>query len=90
MKFSRDGKPVVTDGPFAETKELIAGFWMIQAKSMAEALALFARCPTFVGEIEFRQVFESADFEPVIQTDQGRAVLDAEQKFRERAGQSGT
>ncbi len=79
------GKPVVVDGPFAETKELIAGFWIIQAKSKEEAIEWFKRCPPSVGELELRQVFDSADFEPSIKTDAGRAVLEFEDEFRRKA-----
>jgi hypothetical protein len=53
------------DGPFAETKELIAGFWLWQVKSMDEALEWVKRCPNPTGaesEIEVRQVFEAEDF----------------------------
>jgi hypothetical protein len=56
-------KPLVTDGPFAETKELIAGFWMIQVKSRAEAIEWASRAPFADGEeIEVRQVYEASDF----------------------------
>ena len=58
------GKPIVTDGPFAETKELVAGYWMIQVKSKEEALDWARRVPFEDGEIEVRQVFELEDFEP--------------------------
>ena len=78
------GKPIVKDGPFTESKELIAGFWIVQVKSKAEVIEWFKRCPPEVGEIEIRQVFDSADFEPVITTDEGRAVLAAEDEFRKR------
>jgi hypothetical protein len=62
MKFA-GGKPAVTDGPFAETKELIAGFWLIQAKSKEEVIERYSRCPFANGEeIEIRQVFEADDF----------------------------
>ena len=58
-------KRTVVDGPFAETKELIAGFWLIQVKSLAEAIEWMKRVP-FTGnpesEIEIRQVFEAEDF----------------------------
>lgn len=57
-----DGKFKVTDGPFAETKELVAGFWLIQAKSREEALAWAKRIPFQEGEVEVRQLFELADF----------------------------
>ena len=64
VKFDGN-KRTVTDGPFAETKELIAGFWLWQVKSMDEALAWVKRCPNphdAEGEIEIRPVFEAADF----------------------------
>jgi hypothetical protein len=61
-----NGKRIVVDGPFAETKELIAGFWMWQCKSLAEAIEWVRRCPDpMPGEestIEIRQVFEDEDF----------------------------
>jgi hypothetical protein len=84
IRFSPDGKRTVIDGPFAETKELIGGYWMVQVKSRAEAIEWFSRCPSAVGEIELRQVFDASDFEPVIQTEAGRAVMEAEQEFRAR------
>jgi hypothetical protein len=56
-------KRTVTDGPFAETKELLAGFWMIDVKSKADALAWASRVPFTDGEVlEVRQVFEASDF----------------------------
>jgi len=59
------GKPVVTDGPFAETKELIAGFWLIQVKSREEAIQWALRAPDphggGEGQIELRQVFDDAE-----------------------------
>jgi len=55
-------KRTVTDGPFAETKGLLAGFWMIQVKSKDEALAWATRVPFEEGQVEVRQVFEAADF----------------------------
>lgn len=62
VRFSGSERTVI-DGPFAETKELIAGFWLWQAKSMDEALQWLKRAPFDGGtEIEIRQVFESADF----------------------------
>lgn len=62
IKFSGRTGPVVTDGPFAETKELLAGFWLVQAKSKEEAVEWFSRAPFQEGEIEIRQVFEAEDF----------------------------
>ena len=60
----KSGKPTVVDGPFAETKELVAGFWLIQAKSKEEAVEWARRVPFVDGEIEVRQVFELEDFGP--------------------------
>ena len=63
VKFSPKGKPTVTDGPFTETKELIAGFWLIQVKSKEEAIAWMKRAPFGEGVVlEIRQVFEAEDF----------------------------
>ncbi|MBI2429792.1 MAG: YciI family protein [Ignavibacteriales bacterium] len=64
VKFSGTSR-AVTDGPFAETKELIAGFWIWQCKSMDEAVEWVKKCPNPTGgesEIEIRQVFENEDF----------------------------
>jgi hypothetical protein len=64
VKFSGNTR-TVTDGPFAETKELVAGFWLWQCKSKDEALEWVKRCPnpmTGDSEIEIRQVFEAEDF----------------------------
>ena len=66
VKFSGTQR-TVTDGPFAETKELIAGFWLWQVKSKEEAIAWVKRCPMprdSETEIEIRQVFEAEDFGP--------------------------
>lgn len=64
VKFA-NGKFTVTDGPFAETKELIAGFWIWQCKSLDEAIAWAKRMPNpdnEEGEVEIRQIFEAEDF----------------------------
>ena len=64
VKFSGEKRTVI-DGPFAETKELIAGFWLWQVQSMAEAIEWVKRCPNPLegeSEIEIRQVFEAEDF----------------------------
>ena len=62
------GKPVVTDGPFTESKEVIGGYWMIDVKSRDEAIAWAKRCPAANNEaIEIRQVFEMADFPSDVQ-----------------------
>ena len=67
VKF-HDGKPTVTDGPFAETKEVIAGYSMIQVRTRAEALEWVKRWPPLdadgEAELELRQVFEASDFGP--------------------------
>jgi hypothetical protein len=57
------GQPTVTDGPFAEMKEVVGGYWIIQVGSKAEALDLARRCPAQDGDvIEIRQIFEKCDF----------------------------
>ncbi len=64
VRFSGD-KRIVTDGPFIETKELIAGYWLWQCASLAEAIEWAKRCPNPMNEdsdIEIRQVFEMDDF----------------------------
>ena len=59
------GKPRVTDGPFAETKEVLGGYWMIEVKSKQEAIDWAKRCPASDNEtIEIRQVQEMSDFPP--------------------------
>jgi hypothetical protein len=62
------GKPVVTDGPFTESKEVLGGYWMIDVKSKEEAIAWAKRCPASNNEIiEIRQVQEMADFPADVQ-----------------------
>jgi len=83
VAFSPGKAPKVIDGPFAETKELIAGFWMIQVKSREEAIAWAMRSPAPHGpdvatEIEIRQIFEASDF--------GTAVEANEQALRDEIG----
>src|SRR5260370_18521089 len=68
VRFS-GSKRTVIDGPFAETKELIAGFWLWQVRSMEEAIEWVKRCPNphnGESEIEIRQVFEPEDFGPAL------------------------
>jgi len=68
VKFS-GAKRTVVDGPFAETKELIAGFWLWQVKSIQEAIEWVKRCPNPMkgeSEIEIRRVFEAEDFGPAL------------------------
>jgi len=63
VKFSK-GKRTVIDGPFAETKELVAGFWLWQVRSKEEAIEWLKRAPFEDTEVEIRQVFEAEDFGP--------------------------
>ena len=92
IKFS-GGKRAVIDGPFTESKELIAGYWMIQVNSKEEAIEWAKRVPFEVdgpsatsggkGEIELRQVFEESDF-PSDLVAKVPEVFQAEREFRER------
>ncbi|KIP13708.1 dehydrogenase [Burkholderia ubonensis] len=88
VRFSGPGRSVI-DGPFAETKELIAGFWMWKVKSMDEAVEWVKRCPNPMkgdSEIEIRPVFEAedfgAEFTPELQEQEARlrAEIEAAQK----------
>jgi hypothetical protein len=63
VKFSGTKRTVI-DGPFAETKELVAGFWLWQVRSKEEAIEWLKRAPFREGEVEIRQVFEAEDFGP--------------------------
>ena len=85
VRISGDKRTVI-DGPFSETKELIAGFWLIDVKSKEEAIEWVKRVPNPTGEeseIEIRQVFEEADFGDLAR--QVPEVFEAERKFRESA-----
>ena len=62
VRFEGPSKRTVIDGPFTETKELVAGFWLWQVKSKAEAIEWLKRAPFQEGEVEIRQVFETEDF----------------------------
>jgi hypothetical protein len=62
-----DGKATVTDGPFAEAKEVVGGYWLIQARSKEEALEWASRCPAENCRIEVRRVFEMEDFPQEVQ-----------------------
>ena len=77
------GKPKVTDGPFAEAKEVLGGYWMIQVKSKEEAIEWASRCPASENEvIEVRQVQEFSDFPSDVQE-----AAAGFQEMQERAGQ---
>jgi hypothetical protein len=72
-----DGKPKVTDGPFAEAKEVLGGYWMIQVDSRAEAVEWAKRCPGSPNEvIEIRQVMEFEDFPADVQQAVGTGFQD--------------
>jgi hypothetical protein len=84
VKFSGD-KRIVTDGPFAETKELIAGFWLWKVNSKEEAIEWLKRAPFDGGtEVEIRQVFEAEDFgtalSPELQEQQERLRAQTDQR----------
>src|SRR5260370_40158793 len=85
VRFSGDKRTVI-DGPFAETKELIAGYWILQVKSLEECIEWVKRCPNPMpgteSEIEIRQVFESADF--------GEAFTPELRELEERLGEQMT
>jgi hypothetical protein len=75
VRFS-GSKRTVIDGPFSETKELVAGFWLIQVKSKEEAIEWIKRVPFEDGEVEIRQVFELEDFGPGEAVDRHRQLRD--------------
>ena len=75
------GKFTVTDGPFAETKELVAGFWLIQTKSRDEAIEWAKRVPFQEGEVEVRPLFELEDF-PVDPAEKPDGWREKEEQFR--------
>jgi hypothetical protein len=82
IKFETGKPPAVTDGPFAETKELIAGFWILQVKSKEEAVEWIKRAPFSRGEaVEIRQVFEAEDFGEEFTPE----MREAEDRLREQA-----
>ncbi len=85
VKFKGDKRTVV-DGPFTETKELIAGYWLLQVRSKAEAIEWMKRCPNPSGEeseIELRQVFDADDFGDSLPPE----VREQEDRLRDRLEQ---
>jgi hypothetical protein len=88
IRFDGSSRTVV-DGPFPETKELIAGFWIIQVKSKEEAIAWMKKCPNPMpgetSEIEIRQVFEPADFTMTPEQQQRHDALAAKLKEQSKA-----
>jgi hypothetical protein len=79
VRFS-GGDSTVIDGPFAETKELVAGYWIWQVSSIDEAVEWLRRAPFRTAEVEIRPVFETEDFEGLVSTD----VLESERALREQ------
>ena len=82
VRFSGNSRTVI-DGPFAETKELIAGFWLWQVSSKEEAIEWVKRCPApfeSESEIEIRQVYEMEDFAQTV----SKEVLEREERLREQ------
>ena len=67
VSFDGEGTATVTDGPFAEAKEVVGGYWLIQARSKEEALEWASRCPDSNCRIEVRRVFEMEDFPQEVQ-----------------------
>ncbi|MGH4012976.1 MAG: YciI family protein [Pseudonocardiaceae bacterium] len=92
VRFSGDKRTVI-DGPFTETKELIAGFWLIQVTSKDEAIEWVKRCPNPMGEeseIEIRQVFEADDFGDALTPElreQEQRLREQEQRLRAQAAE---
>ena len=87
VKFSGEKRTVI-DGPFAETKELIAGFWLFQVKSKEEAIEWVKRCPLQgEAEIEIRQVFEASDFGPALTPEARKAEERVAARIAENAKQ---
>jgi hypothetical protein len=83
VHFSGKNLPTVIDGPFVESKELIAGFWFWQVKSLEEAIEWVKRCPVFYegeADIEIRQVFEPEDFASAFNNEE----IQKEKQFRAR------
>ena len=85
VRFSGDKKTSVIDGPFAETKELVAGYWLWQVKSIDEAVEWLKRAPFGPGaEIEIRPVFEAEDFGPAFTPE----LREQEERLRAQAAKN--
>jgi len=84
IRFEADGRSTVIDGPFAETKELIAGFWILQVSSREEVLEWVRKAPFREGEVEVRRVAEAEDFgdafTPELREQEDRIRADIEQR----------
>jgi hypothetical protein len=81
VKFAKAGKSAVIDGPFAETKELVAGFWLWQVRSKEEAIEWLKRAPFEDTEVEIRQVFEAPDF---AESDPSGKLMKKEEELRKK------
>jgi hypothetical protein len=83
IRYGQGGKKTVIDGPFAEAKELVAGFWIIQTKSKEEAIEWIRRAPMDPGdEVEIRQIFEAEDFGEAFTPE----LREQEQRMRQASG----
>jgi hypothetical protein len=86
VRFDKDGHTTVTDGPFAETKELVAGFWILEVSSREEVIEWVKKAPFRDGEVEIRQVFSADDFGDALtpelreQEDRLRATVESQQR----------
>ena len=86
VRFEKDGSSTVIDGPFAETKELVAGFWILEVSSREEVIEWVRKAPFRDGEVEVRQVFSTDDFSDAMtpelreQEDRLRATVEGQQK----------
>ena len=86
IRYAGRNKPSVIDGPFAETKELIAGFWILETRTRDEVIEWMKRAPFQEGEIEIRQVFEEDDFGEAFTPE----LREQEARHREQAAQRST
>jgi len=77
----------VHDGPFAESKELIGGFWILKVKDKAEALAWVSKIPFTEGEVEVRQIGEVEDYAPQVTSAEGEKTLAFEAEMRKKASE---
>jgi hypothetical protein len=83
LRFGK-GKPVVTDGPFTETKEILGGYWMLEVASLTDAIAWARQAPCPAGEmIELREVYEVDDFGPNVADKERQMIKD---KAAKKAG----
>jgi hypothetical protein len=86
VRFDKDGASTVIDGPFTETKELVAGFWILEVSSREEVIEWVKKAPFRDGEVEIRQVFSTDDFGDAMtpelreQEDRLRATVESQQR----------